>query len=78
MAAKDRKSTSLPNIKKYMAANYKVDVEKLRPHIRSGIFRAVWQNTLVRVGNKDKGASWTFKVADRDKAKGYQETPDGC
>ncbi|KAG5449005.1 Histone H1, partial [Clonorchis sinensis] len=33
-AAKDRKCTSLPTVKKFIAANYKVDVEKRGPHIR--------------------------------------------
>ncbi|KAF5398945.1 Histone H1-gamma late [Paragonimus heterotremus] len=64
-AAKDRKGTSLPTIKKYIAANYKVDVEKLGPHIRRGIVHAVEKNILVRVGNKGKGASGSFKVADK-------------
>ncbi|KAA3671367.1 uncharacterized protein DEA37_0003207 [Paragonimus westermani] len=65
MDAKDRKGTSLPTIEKYIAAAYKVDVEKLRPHIRRGIVHAVEENILVRVGNKGKGASGSFKVADK-------------
>ncbi|KAF7259206.1 hypothetical protein EG68_03635 [Paragonimus skrjabini miyazakii] len=65
MAAKDRKGTSLPTIKKYIAANYKVDVEKLGPHIRRGIVHAVEKNILVRVENKGKGVSGNFKVADK-------------
>ncbi|CAH8463413.1 unnamed protein product [Dicrocoelium dendriticum] len=64
-AAKDRKGTSLPTIKKYVSANYKVDVEKLGPHLRRGIVHAVDKGVLVRVGNKGKGASGSFKLADK-------------
>ncbi|TGZ57680.1 hypothetical protein CRM22_009888 [Opisthorchis felineus] len=67
-AAKDRKGTSLPTIKKFIAANYKVDVEKLGPHIRRGIVHAVEKGILVRVGNKGKGASGSFKVAEKKTA----------
>ncbi|TPP59775.1 Histone deacetylase [Fasciola gigantica] len=64
-AAKDRKGTSLPSIKKFIAANYKVDVEKLGPHIRRGIVHAVEKGVLVRVGNKGKGASGSFKLGEK-------------
>ncbi|KER33472.1 hypothetical protein T265_00589 [Opisthorchis viverrini] len=50
-AAKDRKNTSLPTIKKFIGANHKIDVEKLGPHIRRGIVHAVEKGVLVRVGN---------------------------
>ncbi|KER29763.1 hypothetical protein T265_03673 [Opisthorchis viverrini] len=61
---KDRKGISLPTIKKFIGANYKVDVEKLDPHIRRGIVHAVETGVLVRVSNKGKGASGSFKVAE--------------
>ncbi|OON20826.1 linker histone H1 and H5 family protein, partial [Opisthorchis viverrini] len=48
-AAKDRKNTSLPTIKKFIGANHKIDVEKLGPHIRRGIVHAVEKGVLVRV-----------------------------
>ncbi|OON14393.1 linker histone H1 and H5 family protein [Opisthorchis viverrini] len=44
IAAKDRKATSLPTIKKFIAANYKVDVDKLGPHIRRGTVHACIPN----------------------------------
>ncbi|KAA0197468.1 Histone deacetylase [Fasciolopsis buskii] len=69
IAAKDRKGTSLPTIKKFIAANYKVDVEKLGPHIRRGIVHAVEKGVLVRVGNKGKGASGSFKLGEKKTAE---------
>ncbi|OON17878.1 linker histone H1 and H5 family protein [Opisthorchis viverrini] len=68
IAAKDRKGTSLPTIKKFIAANYKVDVEQLGPYIRRGTVHAVEKGTLVLVGNKGKGASGSFKVAEKKAA----------
>ncbi|TGZ60971.1 hypothetical protein CRM22_008265 [Opisthorchis felineus] len=62
-AAKDRKGTSLSTIKKFIAANYKVDVEKIGPHIRRGVVHAVEKGVIVRNGNKGKGASGSFMVA---------------
>ncbi|KAF6779761.1 hypothetical protein AHF37_00865 [Paragonimus kellicotti] len=53
MAAKDRK--------RYLPSHH----QKLGPHIRRGIVHAVEKNILVRVGNKGKGASGSFKVADK-------------
>ncbi|KER29965.1 hypothetical protein T265_03551 [Opisthorchis viverrini] len=44
------------------------DVEKLGPHIRRGIVHAVEKGILVRVGNKGKGASGSFKVAEKKTA----------
>ncbi|OON16136.1 linker histone H1 and H5 family protein, partial [Opisthorchis viverrini] len=67
-AAKDRKGTSLPTIKKFIAANYKVDVEKLGPHIRHGIAHAVQKAVLVRIGNQSKDASGSVKVAEEKTA----------
>ncbi|KAF8563601.1 hypothetical protein P879_11388 [Paragonimus westermani] len=65
MAAKDRKGTSLPTTKKYIGVNYKVDFEKLRPHIWRGTVHEVEKNILVRVKNKSKCASGSFKVAPK-------------
>ncbi|KAA3671336.1 uncharacterized protein DEA37_0003441, partial [Paragonimus westermani] len=41
MAAKDRNGTFHPIITKYIATTYKVDVQKLGPHIRRGNVHAV-------------------------------------
>ncbi|TGZ69621.1 hypothetical protein CRM22_003632 [Opisthorchis felineus] len=73
-AAKDRKGTSLPTIKKFIAANYKVDVEKLGPHIRRGIVHAVEKGILFCVHNKGKGASGSFKVAEKKTATKQLQT----
>ncbi|VDP82126.1 unnamed protein product [Echinostoma caproni] len=64
-AAKDRKRTYLPTIKKYIVANCKVDVEKPGPNIRLGIVHAVQNDVLVRVGNKGNGASGSFKLSEK-------------
>ncbi|KAH8859249.1 Histone H1, early embryonic [Schistosoma japonicum] len=61
----DRKGSSLPTIKKYIATNYKFDVEKQDVHIRRGIVHGVEKVILVRAGNKGKGASGSFKVAEK-------------
>ncbi|OON23886.1 linker histone H1 and H5 family protein [Opisthorchis viverrini] len=50
-AAKDRKNMSLLPIKKFIATNFKFDVERLGQHIRRGSQKDV----LFRVGNKGKG-----------------------
>ncbi|KER27586.1 hypothetical protein T265_05402 [Opisthorchis viverrini] len=63
-AAKDRKGTPSPIFKKFTTANYEVDVERLGPHIRRGIVHAVERAVLVRVGNKGKGVSESFKFAE--------------
>ncbi|XP_018646599.1 Linker histone H1 [Schistosoma mansoni] len=65
LAVKDRKGSSLATIKKYIAANYKFDVEKQAAHIRRGIVHGVEKGALIRVGNKGKGASGSFKVAEK-------------
>ncbi|KAA3671322.1 histone H1/5 [Paragonimus westermani] len=65
MVAKDRKGTSRPTIKNYIAANYKVDVEKLGPHIWRGIVHVVEKNSLVRVGNKSEDASGATRLRSR-------------
>ncbi|VDP92870.1 unnamed protein product [Echinostoma caproni] len=68
-AAKDRKGTSLSTIKRYIAVNYKADVDRLGPHMRRGMVHAVRKGVLVRVGNKGKGASGSFKLDEKKAAK---------
>ncbi|KAM7297665.1 histone H1-III-like [Ixodes scapularis] len=53
-ALKERGGSSLQAIKKYMSANYKVDVEKLSPFIRKYLKSAVAAGALVQT--KGKGA----------------------
>ena len=59
-ALKDRSGSSLPAIKKYIAANYKCDVAKLNSHIKNAIRKGVANGTLKQV--KGKGASGSFRL----------------
>ena len=59
-ALKDRKGSSLPAIKKYIAGNYKVDIVKLAPFIRKFLKKAVEDGKLTQV--KGTGASGSFKL----------------
>ena len=58
---KERGGSSLQAIKKYVAANYKVDAEKMSPFIRKYLKAAVASGALVQT--KGKGASGSFKLA---------------
>jgi hypothetical protein len=58
---KERGGYSLQAIKKYIAANYKVDSEKLSPFIKKYLKTAVASGELVQT--KGKGASGSFKLA---------------
>jgi hypothetical protein len=58
---KERGGSSLQAIKKYIAANYKVDSEKLSPFIKKYLKAAVVSGELVQT--KGKGASGSFKLA---------------
>ena len=57
---KERGGSSLIAIKKYIAANYKVDVEKLAPFIKRALKSGVTSGALVQT--KGKGASGSFKL----------------
>ncbi|KAL4142850.1 hypothetical protein QTP88_005264 [Uroleucon formosanum] len=57
---KEKKGSSLPAIKKYLAANYKVDPAKLAPFIRKFLKAAVANGTVVQT--KGTGASGHFKL----------------
>merc|ERR1711973_643160 len=61
-ALKDKKGSSLPAIKKYIAANYKVDVVKLSLFIRRAIKKLVADQKLIQV----KGS---YKAAKEEKPK---------
>lgn len=58
---KERGGSSLIAIKKYIAANYKVDVEKLAPFIKKALKTGVTSGSLVQT--KGKGASGSFKLS---------------
>merc|ERR1711992_462762 len=64
---KDRKGSSLAAIKKYIGANYKVDLVKLGPHLKLAVKKGVEKKTLVQV--KGKGASGSFKLGKVEKPK---------
>ena len=64
-ALKDRKGSSLPAIKKYVAATYKVNIEKLAPFVRRYLKKAVADGKLTQV--KGSGASGSFKLAKVEK-----------
>ena len=57
---KDRTGSSLPAIKKYIAANYKFDVEKKSHFIKRALKASVEKGTLLQV--KGTGASGSFKI----------------
>merc|ERR1711981_1119500 len=65
-ALKDRKGSSLAAIKKYIAANYKVDTVKLAPFIKKALKSMVEKKVLVQT--KGKGASGSFKLSEAAKA----------
>ncbi len=72
---KERKGSSLAAIKKYIAANYKVDVNKLAPFIRRYLKKAVEAGKLTQT--KGSGASGSFKIgkATEEKPKKVKKTP---
>ena len=61
-ALKDRKGSSLAAIKKYVAGNYKVDVERIAPSIRRFLKAAVEKGALEQT--KGSGAAGSFKLPD--------------
>lgn len=67
---KEKGGSSLQAIKKYIAANYKVDVDRLAPFIRKYLKNAVESGALVRT--KGKGASGSFKL-DAKPVKGEKK-----
>lgn len=64
---KERGGSSLQAIKKYIAANYKVDAEKLAPFIRKYLKAAVASGALTQP--KGKGASGSFKLSVKGEGK---------
>merc|ERR1711972_963486 len=70
---KERGGSSLQAIKKYIAANYKVDVDKLAPFIKKYLKNAVAKGVLVQT--KGKGASGSFKPSAAKKAEKPAKNP---
>ena len=68
---KERKGSSLAGIKKYIGANYPVDVQKISPHIRRALKKAVTDGQLIQ--KTGTGASGRFRVAKT--AKKAKKTP---
>lgn len=64
---KERGGSSLQAIKKYIAANYKVDADKLAPFIKKYLKNAVVSGALVQT--KGKGASGSFRTSAQTKEK---------
>lgn len=58
---KERGGSSLLAIKKYLAANYKVDADKLAPFIKKYLKSSVESGHLIQT--KGKGASGSFKLS---------------
>merc|ERR1712079_226712 len=67
-ALKDKKGSSLPAIKKYIAANYKVDVAKISPFIRKAIKKLVADKKLIQT-------KASFKAAKEAPAKKTAKKP---
>merc|ERR1712228_805247 len=67
VALKDRKGSSLAAIKKYIGANYKVDLVKIGPFIKAALKKGVVAKTIVQV--KGKGAAGSFKLGKVEKPK---------
>merc|ERR1711944_279737 len=64
-ALKEPKGSSVAAIKKYIAANYKVDIVKLSPFIRKALKSLVEKKKLVQT--KGTGASGSFKLNKEEK-----------
>merc|ERR1711936_173428 len=64
-ALADKKGSSLAAIKKYIAANYKVDIVKISPFIRKALKKGVEAKAILKV----KGSYKLAKEAKKPKAK---------
>ncbi|XP_039285334.1 histone H1B-like [Nilaparvata lugens] len=70
---KEHGGSSLQAIKKYIAANYKADAEKLAPFIKKYLKTAVASGALTQP--KGKGAAGSFKISVKEAAKGAAPKP---
>ena len=64
-ALKERGGSSAQKIRAYIAANYKVDIAKLKTFINRALKSGVAKGTLVQTSGK--GASGKFKLAEKPK-----------
>eukprot|EP00102_Acyrthosiphon_pisum_P006960 XP_003241034.2 PREDICTED: histone H1-III-like [Acyrthosiphon pisum] len=62
---KDKKGSTLPSIKKYMAINYQVDAAKFAPYIRRYLKSAVTKGELIQTSGT--GANGNFKLPAAEK-----------
>merc|ERR1719479_445732 len=67
-ALKERTGSSLAAIKKYIAANYKVDIVKLAPFIRKALKKGVESKKLVQV-------KASYKMGKEEKPKKPKKKP---
>merc|ERR1712227_1172435 len=74
-ALKDKKGSSLPAIKKYIAANYKVDVAKISPFIRKAIKKLVADKKLIQTKASFKAAKEKKPKAKKPKKTAAKKTP---
>ncbi|XP_006825952.1 histone H1-III-like [Saccoglossus kowalevskii] len=70
---KDRKGSSLQSIKKYVGANYKVDLDKITPFIRRALKSGVTDGKFVQT--KGTGASGSFKLKAKVTAEKKAKKP---
>jgi len=69
----ERKGSSLAAIKKYVAANNKVDMDRINPFIRRYLKKAVEDGKLVQT--KGTGASGSFKLSKPAKEEKPKKKP---
>ena len=73
LALKERGGSSVLAIKKYAAATYKIDVEKMAPFIKRYVKGAVVKGHLLQT--KGRGASGSFKLATKKSTKKSASKP---
>ena len=61
-ALKDRKGSSLAAIKKYIGANYKVDLVKLGPHLKMAVKKGIEKKLMIIVEMQVSVRSVNFNV----------------
>ena len=74
-ALKSRKGASLVAIKKYVAANYNVDMDRIAPFIRRFLKTAVEKGTLKQT--KGTGAAGSFKLGELPKKRAAKKPKTG-
>ncbi|XP_043461283.1 histone H1-like [Leptopilina heterotoma] len=69
----DRSGSSYQAIKKYIVGTYAIDLDRLTPFIKKYLKSAVEQGDIIQT--KGKGASGSFKLGAKLKAKPKKTTP---